>query len=140
MVHPDGLPGGWESVVDGAHPSVLDEIIEREAREDAWADELTGAIEFDDRRRCARGAALRIGVLDLYDLLAAGEVTGRCERTERDVAARIRRALAEGGPWQGHLPLPMPATRPRPPSRRGRPRGTKRAVVTAAAETQGMLI
>jgi hypothetical protein len=139
MLHPDTMPGGWESVEDGAHPSVEDELVALEDREDEWADELTDAVEHRARQQVARGAAAQIGAEDIYDSVAAGIPSGRCTRTEHEMVTRIRAAIRDGGPHQPRLPLSLSAG-PRPRSRRGRPRGPRVWDALAHDCAQGVLL
>ncbi len=149
ILHPDAMDGWWDAA-GAATPGILDELIEIEERvereTDAYADVLIAAAQLQARRqllstRCPHH------LRDMLSCLRTGRPTGRGARTDQNTIREIRAAVRAGNPQQREMFLfdaGGVGARPRPPTRRGRPKksDTREKVATTrkSEEEQGVLL
>ncbi len=138
-IHPDRLAGEWDTT-EASTPGVLDLLIELEVRQDDWADDLVDALELEARRQVLR-ARCPADQRDIAACLRAGVGSGRGDKTEKNAIREIRAAVHSDGPRQRELITvgDTPPT-PRPPTRRGRPKGSRTRRRATEGGEQGDLL
>ena len=104
---------------------------------ETWVEVLWDAIQKQNRRQVLL-ACCPPKLLDLAACLQAGIPTGRGQKTEKNALREIRAAARASAPRQRPLFLvSYPTPTPRPPTKRGRPKGSK---TRRTVEEQGVLV